>query len=115
MSKNAGTHAKGEWAALSLSISDVTTPAHDLHILKWLQFGREAAGGHRCYLLALVLRRVLPGSAIQLHGMRRLMAAHVLRHWYLFGDVWGIRIAAGHVERPLGFPAQVRALCSLPR
>ena len=91
----------GGWAGISIRMGDITDASDELRISKWLGLGRGAAGGKMCFLMVLALNKAIPGAALQLHEMRKLIAADVLRHWYLFSDVWSIRMASKRVERPL--------------
>ena len=70
------------WLGMEVSIADVPTPLVRYTTDTWLAYGSRAVEAPMRRSLAHALSKAVPGSGVQQHDLRRLMAAEVLRAWH---------------------------------
>jgi len=70
------------WLGIEVSIADVPTPLVRYTTDTWLAYGSRAVAAPMRLSLARALSKAIPGSGVQQHDLRRLMAAEVLRAWH---------------------------------
>ena len=70
------------WLGIEVSIADVPTPLVRYTTDTWLAYGSRAVEAPMRRSLAHALSKAIPGSGVQQHDLRRLVAAEVLRAWH---------------------------------
>ena len=70
------------WLGLEVSIADVPTPLVRYTTDTWLAYGSQTIEAPMRLSLARALSKAIPGSGVQQHDLRRLVAADVLRAWH---------------------------------
>lgn len=70
------------WLGIEASIADAPTPLVAYTTAAWLARGNQTIAEHMRLHLARALSKAVPGSGVQQHDLRRLMAAEVLRAWH---------------------------------
>ena len=87
-----------QWSGLAICAGSVPTSQQRLCLERWLSAGRQATGPDMSFSLAQVLDKAISGSGSQFADLRALVAADVMRHWYLSGQIW----AQSHDPEQLG-------------
>lgn len=70
------------WLGIEVSIADVPTPLVRYTTDAWLVCGSQTIAAPMRLSLARALSKAIPGSGVQQHDLRRLVAAEVLRAWH---------------------------------
>jgi len=70
------------WLGHDVSIGDVPTPLLRFTTETWLIYGGRTISAPMRLCLARTLSKAIPGSSMQQHDLRRVIAAEVLRAWH---------------------------------
>lgn len=70
------------WLGIEMSIADVPTPLVRYTTDAWLACGSQTIAAPMRLSLARALSKAIPGSGVQQHDLRRLVAAEVIRAWH---------------------------------